>query len=157
MIKFILLFFNLTILISPTFAQKQFAYQVECISVENSGSVSVKIWNTEKGKKYSQLQARKDAVHAMLFSGVSGSNGCVTHTPILSATESIGAFKKIEKDFFSKDGEWSKFTREGSTSNQLLQQIGDEKWKAYQVSISKDLLRKYLEEQQIIKSLNIGF
>jgi len=77
--KFILLFFNLTILMLPTFAQKQFAYQVECISVENSGSVSVKIWNTKKGKKYSQLQARKDAVHAILFSGVPGSNGCVVN------------------------------------------------------------------------------
>lgn len=155
--KIILHFFSLTILILPTFAQKQFAYQVECISVENSGSVSVKIWNTKKGKKYSQLQARKDAVHAILFSGVPGSNGCVTQKPILSTPESIEAFKKIENDFFSKNGEWSIFTREASISTTLPQQIGDKKWKVYQVSISKDLLRKYLEEHKIIKSLNTGF
>lgn len=155
--KFILLFFSLTILILPTFAQKQFAYQVECISVESSGSVSVKIWNTKKGKKYSQLQARKDAVHAILFSGVPGSNGCVTQKPILSTPESIETFIKIENDFFSKNGEWSKFTREASISTTLPQQIGHKKWKVYQVSISKDLLRKYLEEHKIIKSLNSGF
>jgi hypothetical protein len=155
--KFILLFFSLTILILQSFAQRQFAYQVECISVENSGSVSVKIWNTKKGKKYSQLQARKDAVHAILFSGVPGNNGCITQKPILSTPESIEAFKKIENDFFSKNGEWSKFTREASISTTLPQQIEDKKWKVYQVSISKDLLRKYLEEQKIIKSLTNGF
>jgi hypothetical protein len=155
--KFILLFFSLTILMLPTFAQKQFAYQVECISVENSGSVSVNIWNTKKGKKYSQLQARKDAVHAILFLGVPGSNGCVTQKPFLSTPESIEAFKKIENDFFSKNGEWSKYTREANISTTLPQQIGDKKWKVFQVSISKDLLRKFLEEHKIIKSLNTGF
>jgi len=155
--KFILLFFSLIILSLPTYAQNQFAYQVECISVENSGSVKIKIWNTKKAKKYSQLQARKDAVHAILFSGVSGSNGCVTQKPLLSTPESIEAFKKIENYFFSKNGEYGKYTREASVAATLPQQIGDKKWKVYQVSISKDLLRKYLEEQKIIKSLNSGF
>jgi len=155
--KFILLFFGLIILSLPTYAQKQFAYQVECISVENNDSVTIKIWNTKKAKKYSQLQARKDAVHAILFSGVSGSNGCVTQKPLLSTPESIEAFKKIENYFFSKNGEWGKYTREASVATTLPQQIGDKKWKVYQVSISKDLLRKYLEEQKIIKSLNSGF
>lgn len=153
----ILLFFSLTIFLWPTFAQKQFAYQVECISVENSGSVSIKIWNTKKGKRYSQQQARKDVVHAILFSGVPGNNGCVTQKPLLSNPQSNEAFKKIENDFFSKNGEWSKFTREASVSTTLPQQIGNKKWKVYQVSISKDLLRKYLEEHKIIKSLNTGF
>jgi len=155
--KFILLFFSLIMLSLPTYAQKQFAYQVECISVEISGSVTIKIWNTKKGKKYSQLQARKDAVHAILFSGVPSSNGCITKKPILSSPESIEAFKKIENDFFSKNGEWSKYTREASVAATLPQQIGDKEWKVYQVSVSKDLLRKYLEEQKIIKSLNTGF
>ena len=155
--KIILLFFGLIILSLPTYDQKQFAYQVECISVENNGSVTIKIWNTKKGKRYSQQQARKDAVHSILYSGVPGNNGCVAQKPLLSTPKSIEAFKKIENDFFSKNGEWSKYSREASVPTTLPQQIGDKKWKVYQVSISKDLLRKYLEEQKIIKSLNSGF
>ena len=130
---------------------------MECISVENSGSVTAKIWNTKKGKRYRQLQARKDALHAVLYSGVPSNNGCVSQKPILSTPESIAAFKKIENVFFSKNGEWSKYTREATVSTTLPQQLGNKKWKIYQVSISKDLLRKYLEAQKIIKSLNTGF
>lgn len=155
--KIILLFFSLIVLSLSTYAQKQFAYQVECILIENSGSVTIKIWNTKKGKIYSQEQARKDAVHAILYSGVPSNNGCVAQKLLLSTPESIQAFKRIENDFFSKNGEWSKFTREASLSTTLPRQIGDKKWKVYQVSISKDLLRKYLEEHKIIKSLNTGF
>lgn len=155
--KIILIFFSLIILTVPTYAQKQFAYQVECITVENSNSVTIKIWNTKKGKKYSQLQARKDAVHGILFSGLSGSNRCVTQKQLLSTPESIDAFKKTENDFFSKTGEWSKFTREANVSTTLPQQIGDKKWKVYQITISKNLIRKYLEEHKIIKSLSTGF
>jgi len=35
--------------------------------------------------------------------------------------------------------------------------LGIKNWKVYQVSISKNELRKYLEEQKIIKSLTNGF
>lgn len=155
--KIILAFFSLILFLSTTDAQKQFAYQVECITVENNGSVSIKIWNPKKGKRYSQLQARKDGVHAILFSGVPDGNRCLIQKPLLYTPKSIKAFKKIDNDFFSKNGEWSKYSRKASILNTLPQQIGNKKWKVYQVSISKDLLRKYLEEQKIIKSLNSGF
>ncbi|UAM99725.1 hypothetical protein K8354_07940 [Polaribacter litorisediminis] len=155
--KFILLFFSLIILSFTTYAQKQFAYLVECVSVENSGSITIKIWNTKKGKRYSQIQARKDAIDAILYSGVPGKNGCIAQKPLLSAQKSIDAFRKVENDFFSKKGVWSKYTREANMANVVIQQTGNKKWKVYEVSISKDLLRKYLEEQKIIKSLNNGF
>lgn len=155
--KIIFLFFNLTMFLSTTFAQKQFAYQIECVSVENSGSFTIRIWNTKLGKNYTQEQARKDAIKAILFSGVPGNNGCIAQKPILSNQESIDNFKKIEKDFFAKKGKWSTYTREATIENTLPENIGDKNWKVYRVSISKDLLRKYLEEQKIIKSLNFGF
>ena len=155
--KIILIFFSLSIFIVETYAQKQFAYQLECVSLENSGSVTIKIWNTKKGKKYAPLQAREDAIDAILYSGVPGSNGCVAQKPLLSTTESIDAFKKIETAFFTKKGAWSSYTRDASTTNTIPERIGDKSWKVYQVSVSKDLLRKYLEEQKIIRALNSGF
>ncbi len=155
--KIILLFLNLIILSLPTYAQKQFAYQVECVSVENDGYVIIKIWNTKLGKKYKQEQARKDAINAILFSGVSGSNSCIAQKPILSNQESIENFKKIKKGFFAKNGVWSNYTRQATIESSIPENIGDENWKVYQVSVSKDLLRKYLEEQKIINSLTKGF
>jgi len=138
-------------------AQKQYAYQVECVSVENDGSFTIKIWNTKLGKKYTPEQARKDAIDAILFSGVPGNNGCIAQKPILATQQAIDNFSKIEKDFYSKNGNWSNYTREANTETTIPENIGDKSWKVYKVSVSKNLLRKYLEDQKIIKSLNSGF
>ena len=111
----------------------------------------------KKGAKYNSEQARKDAIHAILFSGISGGNGCTTQPPILNKTEELENFKTIEKSFFSKKGTWSMFTRSSTSESTLPANLGIKNWKVYQVSISKNELRKYLEEQKIIKSLTNGF
>ena len=49
------------------------------------------------------------------------------------------------------------FTRSSTTETTLPTNLGIKNWKVYQVSISKNELRKYLEQQKIIKSLNNGF
>ncbi|MEI8203196.1 MAG: hypothetical protein WCH34_09310 [Bacteroidota bacterium] len=140
-----------------SFAQKQFDYQVECVSVENSESVSIRIWNTKLGKKYAPEQARKDAILAILFSGVPGNNGCIAQNPMLSNNDETEKFNKIKDNFFSKKGNWANCTREATIETTKPESIGDKSWKVYQVSVSKNILRKYLEEYKIIKSLNTGF
>jgi hypothetical protein len=132
-------------------------YQTECVTLETDGYVTIKIWNTKKGSTYKPEQARKDAVHSILFSGVSGGNDCSKQPPILNKSEEQENFKSIEKSFFSKKGKWSMFTRSSATETTLPANLGIKHWKVYQVSISKNELRKYLEEQKIIKSLNNGF
>ena len=132
-------------------------FQTECLSLVSSGYIEITIWDGNKGDKYSQEEARKDAIYAILFSGVSGSNGCSTQPPILKTEDAKSKFENISKDFFSKTGQWTIFTSSAKLSNSIPESIGDEKWNVYQVSISKDLLRKYLEEHEIIKSLNSGF
>ena len=132
-------------------------YQTQCVTIETDGYVNIKIWDTKKGAKYKPEQARKDAIHAILFSGISGGNGCTTQPPILNKTEEQENFKTIEKSFFANKGKWSMFTRSSATESTLPANLGIKNWKVYQVSISKNELRKYLEEQKIIKSLTNGF
>ena len=140
-----------------SFASNNRNYQTECVSIETDGYVTIKIWDTKKSAKYNSEQARKDAVHAILFSGISGGNSCATQPPILNKTEEQENFKTIEKCFFTKKGKWSMFTRSSATESTLPANLGIKNWKVYQVSISKNELRKYLEEQKIIKSLTNGF
>ncbi len=132
-------------------------YQTECVTIETDSYVTIKIWDNKKGAKYNAEQARKDAIHAILYSGISGSNGCITQPPILNKIEEQENFKSIEKSFFSKNGKWSMFVRSAVIETTLPAKLGIKKWKVYQVAISKNELRKYLEEQKIIKSLNNGF
>ncbi len=140
-----------------SFASNNRTYQTECVTLETDGYITIKIWNTKKGAKYKPEQARKDAIHAILFSGIAGNSGCSTQPPLLNKTEEQENFKTIEKSFLAKNGKWSMFTRSSATESTLPANLGIKNWKVYQVSISRNELRKYLEEQKIIKSLTNGF
>jgi hypothetical protein len=134
-------------------AQKEL-YSIECISVKNEGFVKLKLLNYVKPTKFKIEEASKDAIKALLYSGYSSTN-CPTQKPLLKETTDIDNFKKIEKDFFSKNGKWKTFIR-----NSLdIDNVKTEKItiKEFEIMVNKDLLRKYLEEQKIIKSLNTGF
>jgi len=140
-----------------SFATNNLSYQTECISMEIDGYITLKIWDSKKGIKYTSEQSRKDAIHAILYSGIAGIKGCITQAPILNKTEEQENFKSIEKSFFSIKGKWTMFTRSSEIETTLPENLGIKNWKVYQVSVSKNELRKYLEEQKIIKSLNNGF
>jgi hypothetical protein len=143
--------------IFSSFKSNTNSYQTECVSLETDGYVTLKIWDTKAGKSYKPEQARKDAVHALLYSGIAGSNGCTTQGSLLNKTEELDKFKEIEKEFFSKNGKWTQYTRSSATETTLPKNIGEKNWKVFQVSVSKEALKKYLEEKYIIKSLNTGF
>jgi hypothetical protein len=132
-------------------------FQAECVSLEVDGYVTLKIWDTKKGIRYKSEQARKDAIHVILYSGISGGAFCTTQPPILDQAEEQENFKFFEKNFFAKKGEWSIFSRTSATETSIPSKLGASKWNIFQVSISKNELRKYLEEQKIIKSLATGF
>jgi len=132
-------------------------FQIECVTIETDGYLTIKIWDTKKGVNYKSEQARKDAIHVILFSGISEGNGCKTQPPILNTSEEQENFKTLEKSFFAKKGKWSMFIRSSSVETTLPKMIAAKNWKVYQISISKNELRKYLEDQNIIKVLNNGF
>jgi hypothetical protein len=157
MAKNLLLPFFLILLFSFTNHRSSF-YQTECLSIEAEGYIIIRIWNTQKGQNYKLDQARREAIYAILYSGISGSSyGCSTQPPILNNIEKQKAFKGIEKEFFAHNGQWSVLTRNASMKTTLPTHIGNKNWRAYQVSVSKNELRRYLEERKIIKSLSDGF
>jgi hypothetical protein len=139
------------------FNQQNNSYQTECVSLETDGYVTFKIWDSKRGSKYKPEQARKDGINAILISGIAGINGCTTQQPILNKSEELEKFKSIEKSFFSKNGKWSILTKSSTIETTLPKNLGEKNWKVYQVSVSKNELKKYLEEQKVINSLNTGF
>lgn len=126
---------------------KKELYQIECVSLENEGYVRLKIVNLVKPLEYQIESASKDAIKSILYSGYT-STQCQTQKPILKQSADIENFKKIESTFFSKNGVWKTFVR--NTPN-------EQNTTGFSIMVNKDQLRKYLEEKQIIKSLNNGF
>jgi hypothetical protein len=137
--------------------KKYNAYQTECVSLNTDAYVVIRIWNAKKGLKYKMSNARKEAIHAILYAGIAGGNGCSTQPALLNTPEDRTNFKAIEKRFFSKKGEWARFTRDATDNSFGTKNDISATCKIYQVSIGRKDLRKYLEENKIIKPLNSGF
>lgn len=140
-----------------SFSSNPTQYQTECVSQNQSGYIVINIWHTTKCGRYKAPQAQKDAIHAILFSGISGGTKCTTQPPIFKSSEERENFKRIEKQFFSKSGNWTQFSRSSEIYNATLAQTANGKYKIYEVSVSKAELRKYLEAEKIIKPLSTGF
>ena len=150
--KIIITLISLFLIISCK-AKKEL-YNIECVSIENEGYVKLKMGNYVKPTEFNIESACKDAIKAVLYSGYSSTN-CQTQKPILRESSDIENFKKIEGNFFSTDGKWKTFIRNSlDVDNVKTEKITI---KEFEIMVNKDQLRKYLEEQKIIKSLNTGF
>lgn len=136
-----------TLLLLINCSTKKELYQINCVSIENEGYVKLKITNLIKPLAYQIESANKDAIKAILYSGYT-STQCQTQKPLLSQPTDLENFKKMESNFFSKNGVWKTFVRNASN---------EENTTGFEVMINKDQLRKYLEENKVIKSLNNGF
>ena len=107
------------------------SYQIECISFDYEGYITLKVWDSKKGSKYKFDQAKKDALHSVLFVGSSSNNGCPNQPALLLSDIDIANFKLIEKEFFSTKSTWSNFARVSSAEIALPipPEIND--WKVY--------------------------
>lgn len=133
---------------------KKELYNIECISIENEGYVKLKLLNYKNPTEFDLESASKNAIKAVLYSGYSSTN-CQTQKSILKETTDIDNFKKIENNFFSANGKWKTFVRNSLDSSNIKTDKTENK--EFVIMVNKDQLRKYLEEQKIIKSLNTGF
>jgi len=134
----------------------KFSYRAECSSLDSDGNITLKIWDTKKGKRFKTHQASINAVHCILYSGISG-NGCGNQNPLLNNEETIEKFEKENPDFFQKSGDYTKYIRSGAVVTAIPSIIGDKSWKVYEVIVNKKQLEKYLTDKQIKKTLNNGF
>ena len=144
-----LLFQIISLFILFGFTKKNEGYHVECYNLNSTDYIELKVWSD--AKKYSTIKAEKNAIHALLYSGVSGGNNCITQKPILTSEEYRNEFKKIERKFFSRKGNWKVYIK----SSTFIKE--NTKTNYYIVSVSKQQLINFLIEKKIIKSLTNGF
>jgi hypothetical protein len=138
-------------------SSRDITYNVTGLSFEGDGYFNIEIWNVNEGISYEPEQALKDALQNILYFGVLSNNKFTAQKPLLLTEENRNNFKKVENDFFKDEGNWSKFVRMSSTQSASTLNINKKEVKVYQVSISKDLLRKYLEEKNILNPITKGF
>jgi len=132
-------------------------FATECVSTGIEGQVVLTVWSLSKGSKYSADQASMDAIHLLLFNGIAPTAGCQSQPPLLSDSASLNNFALISKDFFNKRGSWRNYATATMLPPNETSVANNKAINVYRVNVTKDNLRKYLVEKQIIKGLNHGF
>lgn len=141
---------------------REWRYEIECMGTGTEGNYLVKVWSFSRKPHVAAEQAKKNAVHAVIFQGVpAGDRGCVSQPPLARSANLEQEKAPFFDDFFREGGKYQKFvnlTTNGAIAAGDRYKIGRREYKiGVIVSVNKSLLREDLEEAGIIRGLSSGF
>jgi len=136
-------------------------YEVACIGVGTDGSKLIKIWGYGPKPEKAVLQAKSNALHAVIFKGITAaSNGCQGIKPIASSLSVEEENQEYFNNFFAPGGSYLNYiamTGEGG-NNMDVTKVDKRTFKVgIIVSVMYDAVRNELEKAGIAKGLNSGF
>ena len=137
-------------------------YEIECMGVGIEGTYLIKVWSYSKKTKVAMAQAKKNAIHGIIFKGfLGGKDGCTSQKPLARNSNLFAEKKDYFESFFEDNGKFLQFinvTNDGSVPIQDVIKIKKRYYKVgVIVSVNKDELRKELESTGIIRGLSSGF
>lgn len=141
---------------------EQWRYEIECVGTGIQGTYLIKVWSYSKNSDIAIEQAKKNAIHGVIFKGFVGDkNGCTNQKPLSRNSNLENEQKTFFKHFFADGGKYIKFvslSTDGAIDAGDRLKINKKEYKiGVIVSVRKDELRKDLESAGIIKSLSSGF
>jgi ribosomal protein L21E len=135
----------------------QFRYELEAAGVGAQGTYQLKVWTYSRNVNVAIEQAKKNAVHGVLFKGFQGKTGTVAgQKPMIADASTENTRADYFKDFFKDGGKYQQFVslvNNGAIATGDRIKVGKEYKIGIVVSVNKDNLRKELENQGIIKKL----
>lgn len=132
-------------------------YETEAVSTGSQGSYLVKVWSYSSQPNLAIEQAKKNAVHSIIFRGFTGKQGVAGQKPLANIND-----EQIHKEYFDnffKNGLYNNFVSlsgDGVVKAEDRLRVGNEYKMGVVVSVNVQLLRKELETQGIIKPLGGG-
>ena len=144
-------------------ATNEWRYEIECAGIGAQGTYLVKVWSYSKKPKVAIEQAKKNAIHGIIFKGFVGnsSKGCRTQKPLSRNGTLQDENRSFFNSFFENGGKYQKFVNLSTDGAVRAGDIMKVKKGLYKVgiivSVQKDELRKDLENAGVIKSLSSGF
>jgi hypothetical protein len=138
----------------------EWRYEIEIFGEGVQGTYLVKTWNYSKKPETAIEQAKKNAVHGIIFRGFP-SKGQLQGKSALATSPNIEQEKEdFFADFFATGGKYLKFvtvTNDGALGQGDVIKKGKEYKVGVVISVNVSLLRKDLEDAGIIKGLSNGF
>jgi hypothetical protein len=139
---------------------EEWRYEIEVVQTGTQGTYLIKVWSYSKKADVAIEQAKKNAVHGVIFKGFAGKPSVQGQKALASDVNLEVERADFFKPFFEDGGKYMKFV---STSNDGAVAAGDRMkvGKEYKVgvvlSVNVAALRKDLEAAGIIKALGAGF
>ncbi len=137
----------------------EWKYEIECAGVAADGTYLIKIFTYSKKANFPYEQAKKNAVHGILFKGIPGDrkNNCATQKPLCLNPNIEFEKKEFFDTFFQDGGKYMKYvfdSTNGMLDSKDVMKVGKEYKIGVLVTVSKDMLRKDLEAAGILRSLS---
>lgn len=136
-------------------------YEIECVGIGKPGTKVIKVWSYSKNAKIATGQAKKNAVHGIIFQGYAGgAPGCTPQKPLVNDPSVEHQKQEFFDDFFAEGGKYMKFV---SHSGDSTPEVVGVKLKGYKykvgvvVTVMSDQLRKDLEAAGVVRGLSSGF
>ncbi|MFN5324400.1 MAG: hypothetical protein ACK5C5_05745 [Bacteroidota bacterium] len=132
-------------------------YEVECMGTGMDGTQLLKVWGYGKKPDEAIIQAKRNAVHAVVFKGIyAGKPGCMKN-PLVTEPNAQQKHSEYFDSFFTEGGKYLQFISLSGEGVQDRVKVGKQYKVAIMVSVSHAALRKELEAAGIVKSLGGGF
>lgn len=133
-------------------------YEVECMGLGVDGTQLVKVWSFGTSPDNAMVQARKNAVHAVIFRGVrTGLPGCMMR-PLITKPGAEVQHAEYFNNFFSNGGAYLRFVNQAGDGSIDRIKISNKSYKVGMVvSVLHAQLRSELEAAGIIPKLGQGF
>ena len=134
---------------------RNWQYESECFESGGAGSsYLIQVTSYVGDVRLALNQAKKNAIHAVLFKGVAGNDiGCTAKEPLIKNGVYNDNFEYFE-DFFYNTRQYNQFATLPSGSAESTEKLKRKMYKAtYAISVNVDDLRKKLEYDKIIEPM----
>lgn len=139
-------------------ATESWRYEIECVGIGQPGTKLIKVWSYSKKPNVAINQAKKNAVHGLIFRGYAGgATGCTSQKPLTNDPSLEQQKADFFTPFFAEGGKYMKFVSVSGDGTPEPMKVGKEYKVGVVVTVMTDLLRKDLEDAGIIKGLTSGF
>jgi hypothetical protein len=139
---------------------EEWRYEIEAVNVGVQGTYLIKAWTYSKKPGIAIEQAKKNAVHGVIFKGFAGKQGIPGQKPLVSNVNLEEEKVDFFKPFFKDGGKYMKFVTISNDGNVGLGdrlKVGKEYKIGVLVSVNVSELRRDLEDAGIVKGLGAGF
>jgi len=135
-------------------------YQVQCFNTSADATYTVDVYY-QANKSYTDVDRIKlSAVDGVLFRGLTGGKGCTAQKPLLIQSKAAVSNTAFFKMLYGKKKSYDKYiTLLQQGPQELIETNGKKQLftNHYQVTVNKELLRKDLIAEGLLKPLNSGF